>query len=301
MTEKRTFFMKGFIPVFTAGLIWSFGIVPVRYITNAEEYQLQYLFYRGLTIAIILFSYLFIKEGIKFAESFKRIGKSSVFGALSLALAFYGFIFSITLTTVAVTMFMLALMPFIAGVIGFFTLKEKLSGRALLSMFLAMLGVLIMTSEADMSGSFWGLVIGFSSALGFAIFSVTLRWRPETPKFTTAALAGFFCSLIAISCIFIFDYQFQMPTVNIWLSVSHGTIVGSGLICYTWGAKYLPAAELTLLSLLEVVGGIFWAWLPFLGINEEPSFTIMLGGVVILFSVALHSLKVKKAQTPTYN
>ena len=49
----------------------------------------------------------------------------------------------------------------------------------------------------------------------------------------------------------------------------HGTLVCLGrLILYSIGSKAIPAAELTLLSLTEVIGGIFWVWLPILGINE---------------------------------
>ena len=56
----------------------------------------------------------------------------------------------------------------------------------------------------------------------------------------------------------------SMPTINSYLSVLHGVIVASGLILYSLGAKYLPSAELALLSLMEVVGGVLWVWMPFL-------------------------------------
>jgi multisubunit Na+/H+ antiporter MnhB subunit len=64
-----------------------------------------------------------------------------------------------------------------------------------------------------------------------------------------------------------------MPSINSYLSLLHGLIVAIGLILYTMGAKYLPSAELTLLSLMEVVGGVIWVWIPIFGINEVPSFT----------------------------
>ena len=72
------------------------------------------------------------------------------------------------------------------------------------------------------------------------------------------------------------------------MSLLHGLIVATGLILYTLGAKHLPSAELTLLSLMEVVGGVIWVWIPIFGINEVPSFTVILGGLIITLAVLFH-------------
>ena len=89
-----------------------------------------------------------------------------------------------------------------------------------------------------------------------------------------------------------------MPTINSYLSLLHGTIVASGLICYSLGAKYLPSAELALLSLMEVVGGVIWVWIPVFGINEVPSFTVIFGGLIIIFSVAIFAVGSRKKREP---
>jgi len=73
----------------------------------------------------------------------------------------------------------------------------------------------------------------------------------------------------------------------------HGTLVCIGLILYSIGSKYLPAAELTLLSLTEVIGGIFWVWLPLFGINEVPSTNTIIGGFLIFISLIYYSLLTK--------
>ena len=89
-----------------------------------------------------------------------------------------------------------------------------------------------------------------------------------------------------------------MPATNSYLSLLHGLIVASGLILYTLGAKHLPSAELTLLSLMEVVGGIIWVWIPIFGINEVPSFTVVVGGVIITAAVLFHGYSTKKKREP---
>ena len=169
-------YFNAFLLVFLAGLFWSFGVVTVRYMVDAHDFVFQYLFYRGISIAIILLIYLFLKEGLDFYKNFFRIGISSILGGIFLATAFTGFIFSITMTTAAVTLFMLAAMPFIAAIAGYIILGETLRRTTLFSMIVAFFGVCIMIFNDSISGSALGAIIGFISATGFALYSVTIRW-----------------------------------------------------------------------------------------------------------------------------
>ena len=135
-----------------------------------------------------------------------------------------------------------------------------------------------------------GLIFGLISALGFSIFSVSLRWRKETPKFTTVAFAGFFCFIFSAVILISDGSSFLSTGKNEALFATHGTLVCMGLILYSIGSKNIPAAELTLLSLTEVIGGIFWVWLPWLGINEIPSTNTIIGGFFIFMSIFYYSL-----------
>ena len=293
-----SYYFTGFFLVFTAGLFWSFGAVVVRYMVDANQYQPQYLFYRGISIALILFFYLLIREGITFYGNFKKIGISGIIGGLCLASAFTGFIFSITLTSAAVTLFMLASMPFIAAIVGYLILKETLRRMTLITMVFAFIGVMIMIINDSINGSAIGALVGFLSALGFALYTVTIRWRPETPKFTTVVLAGIFCALFSLIIIVLYNKPFVIPTKNVYLSLLHGSLVASGLILYSLGAKYMPAAELALVSLIEVVGGVVWVWIPLFGINEVPNLPTIIGGVIVTFAVILHGFGAKRKIIP---
>jgi len=142
-------------------------------------------------------------------------------------------------------------------------------------------------------GSLFGLTFGVISALGFSVFSVSLRWRKETPKFTTVAISGIFCALISSVVIIETQSNFLSSSFNQGLFSVHGTLVCLGLILYSIGSKNIPAAELTLLSLTEVIGGIFWVWLPILGINEIPSNTTVIGGFLIFLAIIYYSLMIK--------
>jgi EamA domain-containing membrane protein RarD len=86
------------------------------------------------------------------------------------------------------------------------------------------------------------------------------------------------------------DQVFFASSYNSSLFSLHGTIVCIGLILYSIGSKAIPAAELTLLSLTEVIGGIFWVWVPVLGINEVPDTNTIVGGFFIFISLVYYSL-----------
>jgi len=259
----------------------------VRYMVDAQIYQWQYLFFRGLMIATVLLIYLMARKGIAFVIDFKNIGLSGLIGACGLVAAFSGFIWSITLTTAANTLFMLAATPFIAAILGIILLQEKIRSVTWIAMATALAGILVMVIEGLETGNLLGNLIALVSAIGFAVFSVSLRWRKETPQFTTVALAGILCAVFTMLILFFNNNTPAMPLRNVYLSILHGSIVGLGLILFSMGAKFLQAAELTLLSLIEVVCGVLWVYIPIFGIHEVPTLLTIAGGIIVLCAIML--------------
>ena len=282
------------IPVVVfAGLLWSFGPLVVRNMDDPGLVLWQYLFARGLVIFFLLNIYLFFDEGIEFYKNYLRIGIAGIIGGFGLGTAMITFIWSITNTSAAITLLCLSAMPFITALLGFLFLKEKIRPSVWAAIFVASIGVAIMAFDSVSIGSLNGLIYGLASALGFSIFSVSLRWKKETPKFTTVAVAGLFCCLFSIAILIQKDLNFLSSSKNQGLFAVHGTLVCLGLILYSIGSKNLPAAELTLLSLTEVIGGIFWVWIPILGINEIPTNNTVIGGFLIFMAIIYYSLVIK--------
>ena len=279
--------------VLIAGLFWSFGPYVVRHIDDAQQVPWQYLFTRGIVIFILLIFFLYLEEGNEFIKNYTKIGISGAIGGIGLGIAMITFIYSITNTTAAVTLLCLAAMPFITALLGFLFLKEKISMNVWISIIIAAIGIAIIASDKTGQGSLFGLIFGLISATGFSVFSVSLRWRVETPKFTTVSIAGLFCAAVSLAVIAINDGNFLSSSHNQGLFAIHGTLVCLGLILYSVGSKALPAAELTLLSLTEIIGGIFWVWLPILGINEVPTNSTIIGGFLIFISIIYYSLTIK--------
>ena len=282
------------IPVVVfAGILWSFGPLVVRNIDDPGLILWQYLFARGLVIFSLLNIYLFFEEGMEFYKNYLRIGIAGIIGGVGLGTAMITFIWSITNTSAAITLLCLSAMPFITALLGFLFLKEKIRPSVWVAIFVASIGVVIIAFDSVSIGSINGLIYGLASALGFSIFSVSLRWKKETPKFTTVAIAGLFCCIFSITILIQKDLNFLSSGKNEGLFALHGTLVCLGLILYSIGSKNLPAAELTLLSLTEVIGGIFWVWIPILGINEIPTNNTIIGGFLIFMAIIYYSLVIK--------
>ena len=280
--------------VLLAGLIWSFGPLVVRNMDNAELVPWQYSLIRGSAIFIILNLYLFLTEGSKFTNNYNKIGLSGIIGGISLGIANLTFILSLTSTSAAVTLLMLGALPFLAAIIAYIFLNEKISKTTFIAIIIAGAGIIFMCFDSIQTGTLFGLVNGLVSSLGFAVFTVTLRWKKNTPKLTTVSIAGIFAAIISLLVIFFNDSNVLMSLKNTSLSSLHGFIVCSALILYSSKSKYLPAADLTLLSLTEILGGIFWVWLPLFGINEVPNNNTIIGGVIITLAIIFYGFNTRR-------
>ena len=162
------------------------------------------------------------------------------------------------------------------------------------------IGIIIIAFGNTNKGSFFGLLFGILSALGFSVFSVSIRWRPETPKFTTVAIAGLICAIVSTVILVETDSSLISSSRNQGLFSVHGTLVCVGLILYSLGSKMIPAAELTLLSLTEVIGGIFWVWLPIFGINEVPTVKTLIGGGIITSAIIFYAFNAGRPLSSRY-
>ena len=287
-------YFLGFVLVVISGLVWSLGAPLVRFLEDAEHYRLPFLFYRGITLFLVVIAYVLLREGRNFLNSLKRIDIWSVFGGLVLSLTMFGWIYALTTTSVAVSLLMLALAPILTAFLGYLILGEKLSRVTLVNMVIVVVGVFVMVWDAEKSSTLIGATYGFFVALGFAVYTITIRHNPEIPKLLTPALAGLFSVILVSILLVATGTSFEMPPINIGISFIHSVVIAVGLILFGLGAKYLPSAELVLLTLLEVVAGIFWAWLPIIGINEIPETNTIIGGLFILTAIVLQGINARK-------
>jgi drug/metabolite transporter (DMT)-like permease len=287
-------YFLGFVLVVISGLVWSMGAPLVRFLEDAEHYRLPFLIYRGIILFLVVITYVLLREGRNFLNSLKRIDIWVVFGGLVLSLTMFGWIYALTTTSVAVSLLMLALSPTLSAFLGYLILGERLSRVTLVNMVIVVVGVIVMVWDAEKSSTIIGATCGFFVALGFAIYTITIRHNPEIPKLLTPALGGFFSVILASILLVATGGSFEMPPINLGISLINGLVIGVGLILFGLGAKYLPSGELVLLTLLEVVAGIFWAWLPIIGIHETPEANTLIGGCFIVTAIIFQGITTRK-------
>ena len=279
MFPTQLTYRSGVVLVLAAGICWSTIGLGVRHIEIANVWQI--LFFRSLALTPLLLLVMTLRaRGNPFSVVYNA-GLAGIFGGISLVFAFSGGILAIQTTTVANAMFLFAAAPFFAAVLGWVALSEHVRKATWVSMGCALLGIFLMVWEGFSLGRIIGNVSALISALGFAAFTISLRWKKLEDMMPSVFLGGIFAIVAAGTICQIKGYGFSIPTHDIGLAMAMGIFqVGAGLILYTLGSKVVPSAELALLAMTEVVFGPFWVWL-FLG-ETIGGYTLLGGGVLLL-------------------
>ena len=279
-------YYRGVALVLAAGVFLSIGGIGVRLVEAAAEWQI--LFYRSLALLITLLALLAYRNRGALPGAFRRAGAAAVAGGLCLSFGFVGFIFSLTHTSVANTLFLLSVSPFLAALLGRALLGEGVRRATWLAMGAALAGVAIMVGEGFATGSLFGDLSALLAALGFAGFTVALRRGKTRDMLPSVCLAAVFTALVAGVMVAPGGAGgFAISARDLGLCAAMGAVqIGAGLTIYTAGSRHVPAAELALLSLSEVVLGPIWVWL---GVGEIPSLATVIGGAVVLGAIVGHA------------
>ncbi len=286
MSKPPLSYLNGVLLVLMAGVFWSTMGLGIRNIDNANVWQI--LCYRSFSLSIFLFVVISFRSGYKPISTIKKSGVAGVIGGFGLVLAFAGGIYAIQTTTVANAMFLFASAPFLAAIFGWVILREEVRKGTWLATLLAIVGIAIMVIDGISLGKMLGNIMAMLSAFGFAIFTIALRWGKLEDMLPAVFMAGVFALVISAVICLSQGYNLQLSVNDAGIAIAMGIFqVGLGLTIYTIGSKVVPAAELALLSMTEVLLGPLWVWL-FVG--ETVSFYTLLGGAVLLIAIAGNAL-----------
>ncbi|MEM7207412.1 MAG: DMT family transporter [Pseudomonadota bacterium] len=278
-------YARGVSLVLIAGCFWSIGGVVVRLMESASEWHI--LFFRSLALMLTLFTYLAIRNRGRLIDAFALAGPASILAGLFLGVAFANWIFAMTHTTIANALFVLSASPFMAAVIARVVLHEKVTTATWLCMTIACAGIGIMVVEGVAIGTLTGNLLALGAAFGFACFTVTLRSGKSVDMTPAVCFAGIWSAIIASFAIAFQQQPLSISTHDLFLCTLLGLVqVGFGLILFTIGSRHVPAGELTLLSLTEVVLGPIWVWI---AVSESPSAYTLIGGAVVLGAIVLQA------------
>lgn len=284
----------GVILVLAAGVLWSTVGLGIRLIEDAVVWQI--LLYRSISLSVFLYLVIRIRSGESPFIQIRRIGFPVVVAGVSLVAAYAGGIYSIQTTSVASAMLLFATAPFMAAVLGWFVLREPVRSATWVSIAIAIGGISIMVSDYSGGVAITGSLAALGSALGFAVFTVALRWGRTGEMLPAVFLSGLFgVGMMLAICLFL-QLPFALSLQDGGIAMGMGVFqVGAGLILYTLGSRTLPAAELTLLSLAEVLLAPLWVWI-FIG--ETASVNTLIGGAVLLAAIIANAVSGKRRKPP---
>lgn len=284
----------GLLFVFTAGVLWSTVGLGIRMIEDAVVWQI--LLYRSISMSLFLYLVIRVRSGESPFVQIRRTGFPAVVAGLALVAAYSGGIYAIQNTSVANAMLLFATAPFMAAVLGWLILRERVRVATWIAIAIALCGIAIMVSDKSGEVAIFGSLAALGSAFGFAVFTVALRWGRTGEMLPSVFLSGIFAFVITLGIC-------QLLGLSLALTVRDGSVamgmgvfqVGAGLILYTLGSRSLPAAELALLSLAEVLLGPIWVWL---FLNETASTNTLIGGAVLLIAIVGNAVSGKRRKPP---
>jgi drug/metabolite transporter (DMT)-like permease len=185
------------------------------------------------------------------------------------------------MTTVANALFIFSAAPFFAALLGWFFLGERVPLRTSIAIGGAMVGLGIMMGTGMAEGRHLGNLVALWLPISYAISVVLVRRSTQPDMLVALLLAAFVAALLSFPFVGQFSISWWDFGVSIYLGVFQ---VGLGFTLLILGARYVPAAQVGLLALLEPVLGPIWAWLT---VTEIPAEATLWGGLIILGAVAM--------------
>jgi len=246
------------------------------------------IFYRGfIPFLIILIGLIFVYR----SSLFKRILDNGWHGLafiVSFAITSTVFVVSIENTNVANTLVMVALAPMLSAIISLIFLKENPDQKTWVAIVITTLAVVYILYDAIDAGDFLGNFLGLICATGLAVNAVIIRSAKKISLVPSAMIGKLMVALFAL----FFADQIKLENNDlIIVPLMCIVCIAIPFVCVTLAPRYITAAEVNLFFLLETIFGPLWVWLVVL---EQPSMETIIGGSIIIITIAIHSVLVLK-------
>jgi drug/metabolite transporter (DMT)-like permease len=274
--------------------MWSFMGLTIRQIDTAGIWEI--LFWRSAGMLPVLLVLVALRSGAGPLVSIRRTGVAGVIGGLGLVFAFAGSIVAFQTTTVANAAFLFAASPFFAALLGWLLLGEQVRRGTWIAIAVAACGMFVMVRDGLAGGAWVGNLAAVLSAFGFAAFTITLRWGRLEDMTPAVALGAIFAMVVAAAIVAAQGGTLLASPADIfWALFMGAVIVAGGMVLYTLGSRVVPAAELTLLSMVEVLLGPVWVWW-LLGETASPA--TFVGGAILLAAITGNALSGARRGAP---
>ena len=271
---------RGQVYVALAALAWSSAGVLQR---GLEVNAATQVAVRAAFAGVALLAWVAVNERGRVVEACRSVGGAGVAFAACVAVASGAFIVALNHTTVAHVLFIQAMAPVLAALIARVALGEPISVRTGVAMAVAVAGVAVMVGGPG-GGSLLGDGLSITMALAFAISIVISRHRRDVSMGPATCLAQLFLIVVFLP----FSAPGGMPGDDLLALAALGAgQIGLGLAFLTVGARLIPAAQVALITLLEVVLGPLWVWM---AVHERPTTATLVGGAIVVVAVVIQAL-----------
>lgn len=282
--------------VFLAGILWSSQGLIIRLIQDAGPWTV--LFWRSAGMVPVLLLWLAISSRGRVLAEVRAAGFTGLIGGMGLVMAFSGAIYSFQTTSVANAVLLFTASPFFAAILGRLFLQEKVSALTWAAIGLAVVGVGVMVGGGMAGGNPLGNAAALLSALGFAAFTVTCRWGHLDNNLPAVLMGGILSLAVGALMTQLVDQPLVVAPHDMALAAAMGAVtLAGGLILYTLGSRAVPAAQATLISLVEVLLAPIWAWAV---LGEMVAQGTLIGGAVLMAAVVMNALGGRRPAPKTH-
>ncbi len=278
---------KGSLMAFVAVMFITPDSLFIR-LSNVETWSL--VFYRGIIPFVLVFIGMLLIYRLKFFNLLRSNGYYGFAYVLTFSVTNIAFVVSIQNTNVANTLIMIATAPMLSAILGSFFLKENPDKKTWVAIFITFFAALYIFYDSIKLGNFFGDILGFVAAMGLAVGAVIIRSAKKLNLVPSAVVGKLIIGLFAM--LFVKDYSLNDNDIYI-VPLMCVMCVAIPFVLVTIAPRFITAAEVNLFFLLETIIGPIWVWLI---IKEQPTPETIVGGAIIVLTIATHSfLKLKKS------
>ena len=251
----------------------------------------QILFLRSFFFLLALIAFLFVTYKKNTFNIIKESGLPGLLGGFVLSFSFVAFVVAMSNTTVANVVFIISTQTMFLAIFGYFYLKEKVSLIGLISIFLAMSGIIIMVGDSISGGSLFGNIVALAIPINFAILVMIIRKNTKVDMVPAIFYSGIFSLIYG----FFLAESFEFTKHDLWMGFLLGVPqLAVSFICITIGSRTVESATVGILMLMETLCAPLWVWL---FLNEIPPISVFIGGAVIISAIILKSFDKKHSKT----
>ena len=281
--------IPGYILLLFGGFCLSWGGFIIRSFEEVSIWQI--LFLRSFFFLLALIAFLFVTYKKNTFNIIKESGLPGLLGGFVLSFSFVAFVVAMSNTTVANVVFIISTQTMFLAIFGYFYLKEKVSLIGLISILLAMSGIIIMVGDSISGGSLFGNIVALAIPINFAILVMIIR---KNTKFDMVP-AIFYSGIFSLIYGFFLAESFEFTKHDLWMGFLLGVPqLAVSFICITIGSRTVESATVGILMLMETLCAPLWVWL---FLNEIPPISVFIGGAVIISAIILKSFDKKHSKT----